>query len=193
MVVSPGLRRFPSRTTPPVASLLLIGVLAPATLLAPVRAVRARTFIVSPDSETFPTIQSAVDSAADQDTILVRSGTYVESVRIYGKSLHLLSEDGPGFTGLTSPDPGKVCLVLSGTTGLSTIRGFRVSGGIVGIYVADASVEVSNNIISNNQGSPTGGGISLRTLSYDVNPPHWEITGNFIHDNDAVYQGGGYM
>jgi len=50
--------------------------------------------IYVPDDE--PTIQDAIDSAANGDTIIVRPGTYVERIDFDGKGIAVVSENGPG-------------------------------------------------------------------------------------------------
>lgn len=45
---------------------------------------------VVPDA--YPTVQSAIDEAADGDVVLIRPGTYYESLRLAGKSIILRSE-----------------------------------------------------------------------------------------------------
>lgn len=50
----------------------------------------AKTIVVPDD---YPTIQQAVNAAANGDTILVRSGVYIENIIISGKSISLIGED----------------------------------------------------------------------------------------------------
>src|SRR5262245_25586541 len=60
-----------------------------ALIIAP--AISANTWIVALDgSGDFTTIQSAVDAATDEDIIVVRPGTYVESVIVRTKALTIV-------------------------------------------------------------------------------------------------------
>ena len=63
----------------------------------------AATEIVVPDD--YPTIQQAVNAAADGDMVRVRAGTYIEDVVINGKSLSLIGE-GRSNTIIRNKSPG---------------------------------------------------------------------------------------
>lgn len=61
------------------------------------------SFTVAPDGGDFDSIQSAVDAAADGDTIYVMPGTYSESVSIEGKEVRLLGESLEGEVRIDAP------------------------------------------------------------------------------------------
>ena len=45
-----------------------------------------------------PTIQAAIDAAADGDTVLVAPGTYYEDINFHGKIITVTSEQGAAAT-----------------------------------------------------------------------------------------------
>jgi nitrous oxidase accessory protein NosD len=69
-------------------ALLIIGMLTLAFRIQPVKA-QPPTIIVPDD---YPTIQAAINSANNGDTVFVRSGTYYENV-VVNKTLNLIGEN----------------------------------------------------------------------------------------------------
>ena len=69
----------------------------------------ARTWYVLPDSTgDAPTIQAAIDSSGDDDSVLVAAGTYYVNLQIQSKSnLSLVSESGPELTILDGTYPAE--------------------------------------------------------------------------------------
>jgi hypothetical protein len=101
-------------------------------LTLPLRAALAASTLLVP--QDFPTIQAAVDAAADGDTILVKGGVYAEQVELYA------------LVGVTLRAAGKVVIDAGGGLGLDLaqcsgcfVEGFRVQGADTGIRVADCS------------------------------------------------------
>jgi len=89
-----------------------------------------------------PTIQEAVDAAADDDTILVADGTW-EGAAVSGRRLSIVSENGPDACLVSHTDTG---FALS-TNSAVTVEGFTVSGKGVGI-VANGNCLITNCIIT---------------------------------------------
>lgn len=90
----------------------------------------ARTWVVDGRGGTgsdFTTIQAAVTAATDGDTILVRTGTYQEHVRIDGKALELVGLQSPIIFG-RSATPGP-CLEIVNLPagGACAVRGFAIT------------------------------------------------------------------
>jgi T1SS-143 domain-containing protein len=130
-----------------------------------------------PDGTTFVvaegmSIQEAIDKASDGDTILVRAGTYDESL-IINKEVTLVSADGPGaavISGTLTTNPPYDGSPLdeffeannpsyTGTSGISiradniTLDGFTITGFGVGVELDGASmdgVSLLNNIFTDN-------------------------------------------
>ena len=73
-------------------SLLLGSVLAATTVVRPVQAEE----IYVPDD--FGTIQLAIDVSSPGDVILVRPGTYIETIDFKGKAITVRSVEGPEVT-----------------------------------------------------------------------------------------------
>jgi hypothetical protein len=104
-------------------------------LLLGVTVVHAATFLVAPGES----IQSAVNSAQDYDTVLVADGTYEESVVLYGKTLtiasHFLMDSDTSHIGNTVIRPGNPdadtasCLIYG--------NGEEIDGRVVGLTLAD--------------------------------------------------------
>jgi nitrous oxidase accessory protein NosD len=120
--------------------------------VVPAPAAQAASVIVVPTNR--PTIQSAVDAASPGDTILVRSGTFVEQVTI-GKTLTIVGA-GARATTISAPAvlaprvigsvPGRANIVEVYGGATVTMRGLGVAGpaatsclGLAGISVQDGA------------------------------------------------------
>lgn len=160
-----------------ILSLLLCGSAVAATIYVP---------------DDYSTIQGAIEEADFGDTIIVRPGTYVENVDFSGKSVTLISEQGPDVTFIDGNQAGSVVTFKSGELPYSRLEGFTIQNGNylygAGIFCTDNSDPViTNNVIKNNtvQYNYDGGGIGCRNHS---NPT---ITHNVITENYANNNGGG--
>ncbi len=132
-----------------------------AFIFLPLPAVSATIYV--PDN--YPTIQEAVNAALNGDTVIVRSGTYLENILIDGKTVTLKSEQGPEATVIDGQRANSVVRLVRSD---STLEGFTLTNGR-GYYLTFSS----------------GGGIYC-----DSSSP--TITGNIITDNLAFYGGGIY-
>ena len=113
-------------------------------------------------------IQAAVGLADDGDTVVVRSGLYIENLRIEGKAVTLRSESGPTATVLDGGDRASVIFV--GERGTAVIEGFTIrnGGGHPGIIpngfgialdpFTEARATIRNNVITQNH---VRGGIGI--------------------------------
>ncbi len=141
----------------------------------------------------FDRIQEAVDAARDGDAIRVYSGTYLETIDLLGKSLHL--------TGIDSNDPNRLGWpVIDGngsgpvvSVGLvdnepkCTLTGFLLTGGkdslAAAVYCSAGRLTLANCLIVGNRASdPTGAIVSCQ----DCNAVLVNCT---IADNQAGDQG----
>jgi len=146
------------------------------------------TFYVPDD---FPAIQDAIDAALDGDTIIVRPGTYVETIEFLGKAITLKSSDGPEVTIIDGDRSGSVVTFASGETEDSVLKGFTITNGKNnrggGIFVSSASPRILSNIIADNLAEDIpgvdidamGGGIYCEDSTA-------RIKGNTIDGNSTV-------
>jgi len=169
--------------------------------------------IVVPDDYT--TIQGAINAALNGDTILVRPGTYMETIDFIGKAVTVRSEWGPYVTTIDA-NKGDNCVrftngeqqdsILKGFE-LTNARGYTQDGGAIYCYRASPTIS-SNRIIGNE--ADYGGGMHLYDNSHavvvnniiagniagaggaiscsDSNPT---VTNNTIVGNDAGHYAGG--
>ncbi len=153
----------------------------------------------------YTTIQSAIDSAVDGDTVLVSPGLYRENLHFRGKALFVTSKF------LTNPDPatiratiidggnplngdsGSVVVFIATASSNPTLYGFTLKNGIGtavpgsyrggGIFIGDnCSPVIEYNIIRGNN-ALVGGGIAARNSSP-------VISHNAIYANNADKGGG---
>lgn len=88
----------------------------------------ARSIIVVPDDAG--SLQSAVNLAADGDTILVKPGTYtVHNLRLFGKAITLASEGGPGAAILDGNLTGRALFIKDGEGPDTVLDGFLIRNG----------------------------------------------------------------
>src|SRR5688572_3600242 len=131
----------------PAACLVLFALGVP-------RASGAATIHVPGDQ---PTIQQAINAAANGDTVLVSPGTYFESIDFGGKIITVTSELGPDTTIIDAGGAGSVVTFKSGETPNAILSGFTIRGGQTiysgaGIHVAFSSPTIRGNIITENRG-----------------------------------------
>lgn len=161
----------------------------------------AQTITVKQDSTgDFTTIQAAVDSAQNGDTVLVWPGTYVENIHIINKSIFL------GSLTLTTGDLAYINqTVIDGNDSGSCIRIEYADGNIIngfevvngngkekfwmdggGLFLLESNTSIYNCFIHSNEVGSYGGGIYFcRSDGYLSNVT---ITDNFAYD-----RGGGIV
>jgi len=117
-----------------------------------------------------PTIQGAIDVAAPGDLVLVRPGTYEETINFGGKPVTVASTRGPTRTFIDGAGAGSVVTFESGERRSSQLRGFTITGGDAGaggghsgggVLIVDSSPRVVGNRITGNIACNAGGGIHV--------------------------------
>ncbi len=122
--------------------------------------------VIVPDA--FTTIQDAIDASPDGSTILIRPGTYQETLVLAGRSLVLRSMEGAASTVIDARGLGSVFSVSAGTL---TIQGFTIMNG------------------QNSGEASTGGGVNF-VASGDGQSSTLQLLDNVITANVAQYGGG---
>ena len=104
-------------------------------------------------------IQDAINLASDNDTIIVRKGTYIENI-IINKSLNILSEEGPENTIIKAANSKIPILHIQSNN--TTINGFTLFGATEhsGIFIDQGTknclIEGNNCGIENNKSNKYG-------------------------------------
>ena len=128
------------------------------------------TFLVP---SQYSTIQSAINSSSNGDTILVSPGTYYENVNFNGKNIvlasdYLLSSD-TSFISSTIIDGNQsgTCVTFNnGESSTAVLTGFTLTngGGVYaggGVSIVNSSPTLSHLVIENNSPSSDGGGAEI--------------------------------
>ncbi len=140
----------------------------------------------------YPTIQAGIDAASDGDTVLVADRTYTgegnKNLDFRGKDITVTSENGAEYCIIDCEDDGRGFYFHSKETPDAVVDGFTIKNGWAdrggGIYCADSSPTIRNNIIIENF-ALDGGGI------YCGNSSNATILSNVISSNTADNWGGG--
>ncbi|MBN2413510.1 right-handed parallel beta-helix repeat-containing protein [candidate division KSB1 bacterium] len=141
-----------------------------------------------------PTIQTAIDSAAAGDTVLVQPDTYVENINFNGKNIVLaslfLTTGETSYISQTIIDGDSSASVVtfeSGEDSTAVLTGFTITNGSAGdgggISCYNSSPVLMNLIITGNLAAD-GGGI-------DFNNSSSKLEAVTISDNKAGWVGGG--
>jgi hypothetical protein len=134
-----------------------------------------------------PTIQAAIDAAANGDTVLVSDGTYKENINFKGKAITVTSVNGPATATIDGGGVDSVVTFNTGEGAGSVLNGFTITNGNGfeggGIFVSSSST-ITNNVITANAGCNGGGGIA-------VNFAAPLVQGNTINNNAQGDCGGG--
>ena len=146
--------------------------------------------IIVPDD--FPTIQEAVNVARNGNTVLVKPGVYVENLEIKKKTITLRSTDGPEATIIDGSGASMPAVKFANVSkSNSTIQGFTIRDGSGtdggGIKCIKHKLTITDNVITENSVSETGGAIYIETSGDKT----VTITNNHIFDNSADIDGGG--
>ncbi|HKV64223.1 MAG TPA: choice-of-anchor D domain-containing protein [Candidatus Acidoferrum sp.] len=161
-----------------------------------------------------PTIQAAINAAADGDTVVVAAGTYKENIDFKGKAITVMSVSGAATAAATIIDGGKVDYVVKFVTSegpASVLDGFTVTNGFpgginiggsaptvqnstitansgcsgIGINIGGAAPLIKNNIISNNVQAGCSGGVGGGGIEVIGASNGAQIIGNTITGNNA--------
>jgi hypothetical protein len=143
--------------------------------------------------DDFPTIQEAIDTAVNGDTIIVRPGIYVENIDFLGKRINVESEGRAHRTVIDGSGLGSVVSFVSGETYKSTLDGFTITNGSApaggGIRIENSNAKILHCVIKENlatSGEARGGGLHARNSS-----PY--VLGCMIFRNTAEEGGGIYI
>ncbi|MHC4533078.1 MAG: leucine-rich repeat domain-containing protein [Planctomycetota bacterium] len=102
----------------------------------------------------FDTIQEAIDSAEDGDTVLVHPGIYREEINFLGKAITVqgVIVSSAGAPVLQSPDDFAVSF-YSGEGPDSVLKNFIIKNSFMGVFITGGSPTISNlTIVSNKYG-----------------------------------------
>ena len=119
--------------------------------------------------EEYATIQSAIDSSFDGDTVLVGPGVYSEGLNFGGREIEVRSTDGASVT-IVQPTSGR-CLTAVGQKGAGAVlEGFTLTGGSGsnggGVYLVESSPTLIGCVITGNTATYNGGGVYVSLFAW---------------------------
>jgi len=144
----------------------------------------------------YTVIQTAIDAANPEDTVLVYPGRYFENLTIGTDNLTLMSLEGttgdPAYIDSTIIDGNNInpCIIISQHTSDNTIRGFSITkgmrslgnGGGLAIGLGSTTNLINCKVFQNQ--ALTGGGIGISGADITLH-------GTSLYDNYALQLGGG--
>ena len=153
---------------------------------------------------SYSTIQAAIDTAVNGDTVLVQSGTYVENINFSGKnitvaSLFLTTQDTSYITQtiIDGNDLDAVVRIKNGEDSTALLTGFTIKNGKYsayepglgycggGIYCLNSNPRLEYLIVTNNNGE-SGNGHGAGIYCREANPTivNSKITNN---EGNGIY------
>ncbi|MFA7332179.1 MAG: right-handed parallel beta-helix repeat-containing protein [Candidatus Delongbacteria bacterium] len=145
----------------------------------------------------WPTIQEAMQSSQDGDTILVAAGAHAGPVDFLGRAVRLASVAGAEATFLTAPGAGSIVRFVNGEGPGSMLEGFTLSGGEAtgeaglcggALRVENSAPLIRGNILRDND-ALLGGAVCL--LQSGARLENNRIAGNQAEMGGGVYVQGG--
>ena len=145
------------------------------------------------DGGSFPSIQAAIDAAADGDEVVVAPCAYFETINFLGKAITVRSSDGPEVTIIDALGMGSVVTSSSGEGPGTILDGFTITGGNAtlggGMRNVGSSPTVTNCTFTGNQACPiAGGGGGMANINSSPT-----VTNCTFIDNLAGLFGGGMV
>lgn len=170
--------------------------------------------------QDYQTIQSAIDVAIENDTILVDNGTYYENINFKGKNIVVCSKYAVSYdqNDISSTiingsmpqneDTASCVLIVSGEDSTAVLQGFTLTGGTGtkwedehgpgnyyteggGILIQQSSPTIKNNIITANEAINEEGSIlSAGGGGIRCGDGNPRILNNVISYNQGLYGGG---
>jgi hypothetical protein len=142
-----------------------------------------------------PSIQAAINAAANGDMVLVSSGTYTENINFGGKAITVTSVSGNTVTIIDGGAAGSVVTFKSGEGLASVLSGFTIQNGKTsssgaGIEINNASPTITGNIVTKNH-AIQGIGIEVNGGSPLIS--NNTVTGNTQAGGDGGCGGGGIL
>jgi hypothetical protein len=131
------------------------------------------------------TIQDAINSAADGDTILVEPGIYRVNLDFGGKAILLTSSAGPALTELRPANTSlPIITLVTGEPSGTTLTGFTIghAAGTTCIMIAGGAPNIIGNHFTNN----SGGNYGNDAILYIVDMSHAVIKNNLFY-NPGTY------
>jgi predicted outer membrane repeat protein len=148
------------------------------------------TYVVSPDGAgDYPTIQAAINAAADGDLILLTAGTFVGSgnrdLRYFGKAITIRSQDGdPNLCRIDCQHAYSGVLFSHGEGSAATLEGVTIENGLWeyggGISCYRSTPTISNCIFSQCEATGNGAGFHCKGAAPTVTDCVFE--GNSSHN-----------
>ena len=147
---------------------------------------------------TYPTIQAAINAAANGDNVLVEPGTYVENIDFKGKLITVQGTRGPGVTTIDGGGVAPVVNFSTSETSAAVLQGFTLQHGNApfafgyegaGVHISGASPTVVGNVITANIACGNGVGISVAFASPTIRDN--TISGNSKQTGCSGQWGGG--
>ncbi len=133
----------------------------------------------------FPTIQQAIDAAADGDEIVIAAGTYSESLDLLGKSLTLTGDAGAEQTIIDASGLNdRIMRIESAAEPGVALHGLTLTGGApqegsgAAILVTDAALSITDCHVVDNSG---GSAIHASASSVTVHESHFENNDSHEH------------
>lgn len=167
----------------------------PAAVFVPLLATSslAGDTLIVPDQ--FWRIQDAIEAASDGDEILVRPGSYFDSLDFLGKAIVVRSEQGPEVTTIRATGySDSVVKFRNGEGRDSVLEGFELREGSGncdlffcyggGVFCNESDPTIRNCIIVDNATTFDGGGLYVRNGGF-------RLEGTVVRNNRAEWYNGG--